>query len=48
MITNGIPITLLVASSNIKIPQIPIINSTGIVKSSVRLIFNKIPPLSTN
>ena len=48
IITKGIPITLLVASSNIKIPHIPIINSMGIIIFSANVIFKRMPPLSTN
>ena len=47
IITKGIPITLLVASNRIKIPQIPIINSTGIIDSP-KFNLSKIPPLSTS
>ena len=48
IITRGIPITLLVASSKIKIPQIPIINSIGISILSPNEILRSIPPLSTS
>ena len=48
MITKGNPIALLVASSNIKIPQLPIISSIGKLKFSDKGILNKTPPLSTS
>ena len=44
----GIPITILVASSNIKIPHMPIINSIGIIMLSANVIFKRMPPLSTS
>ena len=48
MNTNGKPITLLVASKSIKIPQLPIINSIGKLKLSLIFILSKTPPLSTS
>jgi hypothetical protein len=39
---------LLVASSKIKIPHIPIINSIGMLIFWPRLIFKRTPPLSTS
>ena len=44
IITKGRPIALLVASSRIKIPVVPIINSTGIAFSP-NVYFKRIPPL---
>ena len=46
--TNGKPNTLLVASINIKIPQLPIINSTGKLNFSQIVTVKRIPPLSTS
>ena len=48
IITNGKPIALLVASSKIKIPLIPIINSIGILMFSPKLKIKRTPPLSTS
>ena len=48
IITRGNPNTLLVASINIKIPQLPIINSTGKLNFSQIVTVKRIPPLSTN
>ena len=48
IITNGRPIALLVASSKIRIPRLPIINSTGNLKLSPIKILNRTPPRSTN
>ena len=48
IITKGKPIALLVASKRIRIPQLPIINSTGKLKFSLIFILNKTPPLSTS
>ena len=47
-ILEGNPNTLLVASINIKIPQLPIINSTGKLNFSQIVTVKRIPPLSTN
>ena len=46
--TNGIPITLRVASRRIKIPNKPIISSTGITKFSLIFILSSTPPRATN
>ena len=45
--TKGNPIALLVASSKIKIPKLPMINSIGNLKLSPITTLNKTPPLST-
>ena len=46
IMANGFPITLLVASSKIKIPIVPIINSIGILIFSPKVMFKRTPPLS--
>ena len=48
IITKGKPITLLVASSKIRIPIIPIVNSIGMSIFLPKLIFKRNPPLSTS
>ena len=48
MITNGKPITLLVASRRMAMPSEPIISSIGKLKLLKILIFKRTPPLSTN
>ena len=48
IITNGIPITLRVASRRIKIPNKPIISSMGITKFSLIFILSSTPPRATN
>ena len=48
MITNGKPIALLVASSKIKIPILPIISSIGKSKLFPIETLKRTPPLSTN
>ena len=45
MMAKGIPITIPVASSKIKIPIVPIINSIGILIPP-KVIYKRTPPLS--